>query len=122
MHVLLVDDSARVRARLAAMLGEIDGIFVREAGTVDQAREELREKSFQVVVLDLHLPGKNGMELLAELHEVAPECELIVLSNESSEQVRRACLERGATRFLDKSREFALLGSVVRELALARRS
>jgi DNA-binding NarL/FixJ family response regulator len=122
MHVLLVDDSASVRARLAAMLGEFDDLIVTQASAAAEALELVLAQRFQVVVLDIHMPGENGLELLSRLGHAAPEALVIVLSNETSEHHRRECMARGANGFLDKSREFQRLPGLIRELTATDRS
>lgn len=116
MDVLLVDDSATVRARLAEMLGEVEGISVSEAASGQEALRCVERKDFAVVVLDLNMPGQNGLELLSDLRRAAPRAHLIVLSNEAGEHHRREALARGAARFLDKSREYQQLVAVLGEL------
>jgi DNA-binding NarL/FixJ family response regulator len=122
MHVLLVDDSTTVRARIAAMLRELDDLTVHEAAAAAEALELVKRHVYGVVVVDLHMPGRSGLELLSELKSAAPGALLIVLSNETSEHHRRECLARGATSFLDKSREFSHLPAVIRLLGAARGS
>jgi DNA-binding NarL/FixJ family response regulator len=122
MHVLLVDDSTTVRARIAAMLRELDDLTVHEAAETAEALELVKRHVYGVVVVDLHMPGRSGLELLSELKSAAPGALLIVLSNETSEHHRRECLARGATSFLDKSREFSHLPAVIRLLGAARGS
>jgi DNA-binding NarL/FixJ family response regulator len=107
VRVLLVDDSRVVRARLASLLDEILGVeIVGETGDAEEAVALVRSLLPDVVVLDLHMPGKTGLHALPRLVAGASPPEVIVLTNHSTPAYRRSCLARGATWFFDKSSEF----------------
>jgi DNA-binding NarL/FixJ family response regulator len=101
---LVVDDAPAVRTRLVAMLRDIDGVEVREAGDVDQAMAQARE--VEIVVLDVHLPGRSGLEAVPLLRKLEPRPMIIVLTNDATPPHKSHALALGADHFLDKSREF----------------
>ena len=117
MLVLVVEDSAVVRARLTAMIGEAAGARVREACDGAAALAALEEEAVDAVVLDLHLPDGSGFHVLEYVKRKDPAIAVVVLTNNASEQHRRECLARGADHFFDKSRHFAQ--AVEAALALA---
>lgn len=107
--MLVVDDSAAIRARLAAMLREVPGVEVCEADGADEALDIARRRAPNVVLLDLHMPGKSGLAVLPELKAVSPSPVVIVLTTHPTEHHRRLCLGHGADYFFDKSADFAKL-------------
>lgn len=114
MRVLVVDDSAAIRTRLLQMLREVCGPeSVLEAESADEAIDVVARESIDVVVLDLHMPGKNGLAIIAELKGRATAPVVVVLTNHPNEHLRRECLVLGADFFFDKAREFDELIGVV---------
>lgn len=121
MIVLVVDDSSSVRARVAAMLREISAVeAVREAASGEAAMIELRACTYDMIVLDLHLPGVSGLALLPDIVALPARPTIVVLTNQSGDQLRRQCLALGADYFFDKSRDIDLVVDVVTESATAR--
>jgi DNA-binding NtrC family response regulator len=68
-RILIVDDEANVRLNYRITL-EAEGYEVFEAGTAASARREFLERSFAVAILDVRMPGMDGLELLAKMREV----------------------------------------------------
>jgi DNA-binding NarL/FixJ family response regulator len=121
VKILVVDDSAVVRSRLVAMLAEQPGVTcVDEASDVTAALALLAKSPPAVVVLDLHLPGRNGFVVLEALARMAPRPYSIVLTNDPTEQHRKQSMTLGADRFFDKSSDFDRVAALVVELAARR--
>ncbi|HEX6766137.1 MAG TPA: response regulator [Polyangiaceae bacterium] len=106
MRVLLVDDCSEVRSRLAELLRELHGIEADEAGSTDEALELLERSPANVVVVDIHMGGKNGLDLITEVTLRLPRALIIVLTNDTNHALWREALRRGASFFFDKSRDF----------------
>ena len=107
MRVLVVDDAANVRQRLATLLRELDRVeLVGGAADGNSALWLARTLAPDVVLLDLNLPGPSGIEVLWRLKMLAPAPVVIVLTNHATSDYRKACLDRGADFFFDKSKEF----------------
>ncbi len=116
MRVLVIDDSAPVRARLVAMLAEVSGVDgVDEASDGYEGIARARIGAPDAVVLDLQLPGLGGLDVLVKLKALRPPPLVIVLTNQSTELHRRECMARGADLYLDKSREFHRVALALRE-------
>jgi DNA-binding NarL/FixJ family response regulator len=112
--VYLVEDSAPIRALVAEMLAQLPDVRVAgEAADVDQAIAGIRATRPDAVVLDLHLRGGTGIDVLRAVHAEAPEIVFIVLTNHPTPQHRRLCLALGARHFLDKSNEFTRVNEIV---------
>jgi DNA-binding NarL/FixJ family response regulator len=104
MRILLVDDHALFRGGLKYLLrGLDDSIAMDEAGDCPEALERLGAAAYDLVLLDLKLPGVNGLDALASLRDAAPGTPLIVLSGEDDPSVVHATIERGAMGFIPKS-------------------
>jgi CheY-like chemotaxis protein len=109
MRILVVDDSLPVRARLATLLAEVPGVRVEEADSVDAALARVREQAVDVVILDLNMPDRSGLEALVEIKGMPQPPFVVVWTVHPTEPSRRRCLDRGADLFLDKSKDFLQL-------------
>jgi YesN/AraC family two-component response regulator len=107
IKVLIADDSLIVREHLVTMLDELAGIkVVGQAENVAEAISGIRILQPDVVILDIQMPGGNGIDVLQTIKqdEVAPM--VIILTNYPYLAYRQKCLQAGADFFLDKSTEF----------------
>jgi DNA-binding NarL/FixJ family response regulator len=121
MNVFIVEDSASIRERLTAMLGGIEGVtVVGQADTPGEALEGILRTRPDSVVLDIHLVGGTGIEVLRQAHLQIPGTVFIVLTNYPNAQYRRICMEAGAAYFFDKSSEIAKVREVIEGLGATR--
>jgi CheY-like chemotaxis protein len=117
VRVLVVDDSKAIRDRLVAMLSEIPGVGeVLEAHGSGEALELVRARAPRVVVLDVHMPGPSGLEVLPQVKASAFAPVVILITNHPTELHRRQAIGLGADHFFDKSTEFGRVCDVVRAL------
>ncbi len=100
-HVLLVDDHPVVRAGLKQELAGT-GITVDEAGTAEEAIARLRAGRCDIVVLDITMPGRSGLDLLKDLRRERPALPVLVLSMHPAAQFARRVLSAGASGYLTK--------------------
>jgi CheY-like chemotaxis protein len=104
MKILLVDDDVFLRDMYATKFGEL-GHTVTTAETGERALEVLGEGSFDVVLLDMIMPGMNGVELLKKIKELnpnpMPKC--IVLSNQGGKEEIEAAEKAGAKGYIIKA-------------------
>lgn len=91
--------------------------MVGEAVEAQAAIGLIRERRPDVVILDLQLAGGSGLEVLRAVMLVPQAPVVIVLTNQSSLEYQRVCLEAGAAFFLDKSFGLERLADILRELA-----
>ncbi len=121
MRVLVVDDSAVVRGRLAALLREIcTDAIVAEARDGEEALALVRTVAPDLVILDLQLPGRGGLEILVSLKQLPEPPRVLILTNHATDPHRREGLARGADYFFDKSMEFERVAQVLSELPRTR--
>jgi DNA-binding NarL/FixJ family response regulator len=120
LHVLVADDSPLVRGHLVEMLGRLDHVeVVGEAADTPSAVREAEAHRPEVVVLDIQMPGENGIVALQRIKQMLPKTWVIMLTNHADAFYRRKCLSAGASYFFDKSTEFQEVAEVVRQLAEA---
>src|SRR5512138_695243 len=119
MQVFLVEDSAMVRERLESLLTAVPGThIVGRAHGAQAAIQEILATRPDLVVLDVQLAEGSGFDVLRELHAKAPELEVVMLSNYSSDPYRQIAERFGARAFFDKSREFERVRDVVASRAV----
>lgn len=101
MSILLVDDSAILRDRLAEAFQE-RGFRVSVAGTCDEAVEVFRRNPTELAVVDLRMPGRPGISLIAELKQICPDVQVLILSGFGSISTAIDAVKMGAVNFLPK--------------------
>jgi DNA-binding NarL/FixJ family response regulator len=102
IKVLIVDDHAIVRRGLKELLTDEPDISVFEAGDGETASELIRKDHWDLIVLDLDLPGKSGLQLLEEVKRDSRSIPVLVLSVYSEEQFAVRTLRAGAAGFMSK--------------------
>ena len=103
MNILLVDDHPVVRRGIRQIL--VDGmeqVTVGEAADAPQALVSLRSGEWEIVVLDLTLPGVSGLDLLKEIRRMSSTLPVLVLSMHPAAQFARRVLMAGASGYLNK--------------------
>ena len=107
IDVLLVDDSDMVRERVVTALSALDGLgAIRQASTTEAARLLMAEQNPDIVILDVDLAGKNGIDLLPFVDRRSKQPMVIILSNYDHPRLRMRCLELGANYYCHKTIEF----------------
>jgi len=116
LRVLLADDHALVRAGMRALLGEVPGIeVVAETGDGREAMRLTRERRPDIALLDISMPGLNGLEVVARIAHDHPATRVIIVSMHGDDESVRRALAAGAAGYLLKN-------SDRRELELALRA
>jgi DNA-binding NarL/FixJ family response regulator len=115
VNVFVVEDAVQVRKRLVAMLRALPGVMVvGEADSVGAAISGVLGSDTDTVLLDLQLLDGSGLDVLTAIKAKRPDLHVIVLSNFTSTQHRRASIGAGADVFLDKSQEFGRVPDILR--------
>lgn len=123
VKVFIVDDSEVVRERLRAMLSEEKEIeIIGQAQDPFEAIEGIRRLKPDAVILDLRMPGGNGINVLRDIKKDKLVPTVIILTNYPYPQYRRECMKAGADFFFDKSTEFERIPEVFNQLVLNSRS
>ncbi len=122
IHVVLCDDHAMVRRGIRGMLSEAVDIQVTgEAASYAEVRELLRTAPCDVLVLDLSMPGRGGMEVLASLSEAHSPIKVLVVSMFPEDQYAIRCLRAGAQGYLNKAGDPEALVLAVRTVMQGRK-
>jgi DNA-binding NarL/FixJ family response regulator len=122
IRVLLVDDHAIARNGVRLMLGTAADIDVAgEAADAQQALALLRQEAFDVALLDITMPGMNGLDLLRHLHNDYPGMAVLILSTYAEEIYAVRALKQGAAGYLTKDAPTAVLIDAVRRAAGGRK-
>src|SRR5438094_1805324 len=130
-RILLVDDHPLTRSALAGLLQQHGFEIVGEAADGEEAIVRAGELQPDLILLDLSMPGLDGLSALPRLREAAPSCEVVVLTASGEEKNLLAAIRAGAAGYLLKSEppariveflhgaangEAALSGTVTRRL------
>ncbi|HMV53431.1 MAG TPA: response regulator transcription factor [Rhodocyclaceae bacterium] len=115
IRILLVDDHALFRSGVRSLIQKVDEFeIVGEAGDGLEGAKRAKQLKPDVVLLDLHMPGINGLESLKLIHEGDPTIHVLMLTvSEESDDLLR-CLRAGATGYLLKNIEVATLTDAIR--------
>jgi DNA-binding NarL/FixJ family response regulator len=123
MRILLVDDHAVVRRGIRQILADDlpDSAF-GEAGGTDEALQRIAESDWDIVVLDISMPGRGGLDALKEIRTLEPHLPILVLSMHSEDQYAIRAMRAGANGYLTKESPPAALVQAVRTVAAGGRS
>jgi len=121
-RILLVDDHPIVRQGIKQVLaGAFHPAEVGEASNAEEGMTELKNTEWDVMVLDLSLPGTSGLDLLKDLRRERPTLPVLVLSMHSPEQFARRAMNAGASGYLTKDSPPIEIVKAVGEVIAGRR-
>ena len=113
MHILIADDHAVVRRGLREILADaLPGADFTEVGNGDEVLGNLGKSQTSMLVLDINMPGRSGMDVLRDVKHTYPRLPVIILSCQPEDQYAVRCLRAGAAAYINKE-------SASEELALA---
>ena len=113
MNILIADDHAVVRRGLKEILAEAHpGARFFEAASGDEVLSRLAASAAALLVLDINMPGRSGLDVLRDVKQMYPRLPVIILSMQPEDQYAMRCLRAGAAAYINKD-------SAPEELALA---
>ena len=113
MHILIADDHAVVRRGLKEILADsLPGTAFSEAGNGDEVLSQLGKSTIALLVLDINMPGRSGLDVLRDVKHTYPRLPVIILSVHPEDQYAVRCLRAGAAAYIYKD-------SAPEELAIA---
>jgi two-component system invasion response regulator UvrY len=122
MRVLIADDHAVFRRGLRETLAEaFSKVTFGEARTAQEAVEHVRRQDWDVIILDISMPGKSGLDILDELKRLRPKLPILLLSMHPEEQFARRALKGGAAGYLTKESVPEELKEAVRKVVMGGR-
>jgi two-component system, chemotaxis family, chemotaxis protein CheY len=118
ISLLIVDDSDFIRERLSEMIRESE-IFgtISNAYDSESALKIYSASTPDIVILDIRIPGENGIKTLEKMKAISKVPKIIMLTNYPYDQYRKKCLATGADYFFSKSDDFGKIPALCLELA-----
>lgn len=118
IRVLLADDHAIVRAGLKELLAESGDMTVAgEAGTGQEVLARVREADYDVLVLDMSMPGRSGIDLIKQVKKEKAKLRILILSMHSEAQYAVRAIKAGASGYLGKDGAADQLVAAIRRVA-----
>lgn len=118
IRIVLADDHTIVREGLKQLLSATaDLSVVGEAQDGHEALQRVRELEFDVLLLDMSMPGKSGIELIKQVHSEKPRLRILVLTMHEEKQYAIRAIRAGASGYLTKESASAQLVSAIRKVA-----
>lgn len=122
IRVILVDDHQLVRRGIRETLAEAGGFdVVGEAADYGELRALLRDHPADVLVLDINLPGRSGLDVLRSLDESGSRLRVVMLSQYPEDQYGIRALKAGAMAYLNKASDPAMIVEALRTVAAGRK-
>ena len=118
IDVLIADDHAIIRDGLKKILSDTDDMLVAgEAVNGHAALDLVRQRNWGLVVLDLSMPGRSGVELIKLIKNERPKCPVLIFSMHPEEQYAVRALRAGASGYLSKEADSDLILPALRKVA-----
>jgi two-component system invasion response regulator UvrY len=103
INVLVADDHAVVRRGIRQIISEDPEINVLgEASNADEIMAQLFDQNWNIFILDITMPGKNGLDVMIEIKRKRPEIKVLILSMHPEEEIALRALKTGASGYLNK--------------------
>jgi len=120
LELLIVDDHSDYIKRLMELIvSKPSSLLISTATDYDSAVGSLDTKNFHIVLLDVNMPEKNGIDVLRYMREkqMTNRTRIIMVTNHATDIYRKLCLELGADYFLDKSNDFEMIPLVIETIS-----
>jgi DNA-binding NarL/FixJ family response regulator len=102
-RILVVEAHDEMRAALRDwLLGTLPPLELREARSVEEALAQAAQARLDLVLMNVELPGRNGIEATRELRQRNPTCPVVIMSVNDSQALRAAAIDAGAMAFISK--------------------
>ena len=114
VRVLIADDHVALRVGVKHILREgFPGVHFGEVGSVTEVLQVLKQGEWDLLILEINLPGRNGFDILSEISAINRDLKVLVFSCHRAEQMAVRCMRAGALGFLHKSAsESELVGAI----------
>jgi DNA-binding NarL/FixJ family response regulator len=118
MKILIADDNVQFRTKLASILAGIEGIeIIGETGDVPETLEAIQESKPDTVILDIHMPGGTGLDVLAKVKATKPAPMVIMLTIGPRSEYQTESFLLGADYFFEKSSELRKMAVMLKRKA-----
>lgn len=118
IRILIADDHVVVRNGLKLLIGEMgDAMVAGIATNGDEVLEVLKQGQFDLLLLDLTMPGLSGVDLIKRVHELYPDLPILVLSMRNELTSIKLVLDAGIAGYVTKGSDESLLIAAIRKVA-----
>jgi DNA-binding NarL/FixJ family response regulator len=117
LTILIVDDNKNYTKRIASLLSDTERVSTIDLAYNCDEATVLLDREPDLVVLDINMPGQNGISLLRQIKDSGNNCDVIMMTNHTDERYREECKRLGASFFLDKTYDFERLSDIVHTLS-----
>jgi len=122
IRIIIADDHAVVRKGLKQIFDEtLDLVVTGEANSGHELLEKIREYEYDVVILDISMPGKDGLDTLKELKVIHPDLPVLIFTIYPEEQYAVRVLKAGASGYINKESEPEFLIEAIRKVSRGRK-
>lgn len=122
LRIMLADDHTMFREGLKKVLSMSPGFVVTdEAGNAPEALDKIRKSDFDVIVLDISMPGGDGIDVLKEIRHFKPRLPVLILSMYPEDQYAYRAIKAGASGYLTKDKATGELIDAIRQIASGRK-
>lgn len=122
MKVLIADDHAIVRRGLKDILAdEYQPLIIGEARNALEVLTLIRQEDWDIVILDISMPGKNGLEIIEDMKQLRPKLPILILTTHAEELYAVRALKLGAMGYLTKESATELLIEAIRKVLSGRK-
>jgi DNA-binding NarL/FixJ family response regulator len=105
MRILIADDYAEVRRGLGEILAEaFPEADFSEAGDGDEVLSCLANSAYALLLLDINMPGRSGLDVLRDVKRNYPQLPVIIVSGQPEDQYAARCLREGAAAYISKDK------------------
>ncbi len=118
LRILIADDSSLMRKRVSDVASTVPDAEV--IGVADNGIDALKmvwTYEPDLIILDLQMPGKNGIEVLREINKHRNHKQVCILTKHNQQQYKRVCQDLGAAWFLSKAKDFSRLKHIFSDMA-----
>lgn len=122
IRILLADDHVMFREGVKQLLtNTTDFVVVDEASNAAQVIEKVQEKKCDVVILDISMPGRDGIDVLKQIRQINPQLHVLILSMYPEDQYAFRAIKAGASGYLTKNKASSELIEAIQRVASGRK-
>ena len=104
MNILIADDHPATRTGLQEILADaLPSAQFGNAANANEVMKSLSETRYDLVLLDINMPGRNGLDALQDIKRILPQLPVVIVSIHSEEQYAEPCLRLGAADYINKN-------------------